>query len=96
MPGTALDIDVLENSCSTCHSEEPLALQDLINDIQADTEQRIEAARAAVGDDTPDWVVRALDYVEGDGSAGIHNYAYTDTLLDNVEVELNLTETEAE
>lgn len=96
MPGTALDIEMLENSCSTCHEEAPLALNDLIADIQADTTARIEGARAAMTDDTPEWVSTALDYIEGDGSAGIHNYAYTDTLLDTIEAELNLIETEAE
>jgi len=92
-PGEALDEATLQNSCSGCHEEDPAALGDLIDDIQVDTRARVENARAAVTDDTPDWVVTALDAVERDGSAGVHNYAYTDALLDAAEAELNLTAT---
>jgi hypothetical protein len=31
-----------------------------------------------------------LDFVDGDSSLGIHNYFYTDALLDAVEAELGL------
>lgn len=89
-PGEALDIEMLQDSCSGCHEEHPEALQELIDDIQVDVQARIDTAREAVDDDTPSWVVTALDALEGDGSAGMHNYAYTDSLLDAVEVELNL------
>lgn len=91
-PGDALDVEGLTDTCSACHTEAatPQALQQLIDDIQTDARQRIETARANVGETTPDWVVQALDFVEGDGSEGIHNYAYADALLDAVYIELGL------
>ena len=92
-PGEALDIENLQDSCSGCHEDVTAPnLQLLIDDIQADTRNRIEIAREALNDDTPDWVRVALDAIEGDGSAGMHNYAYTDELLDAIEAALNLTE----
>ncbi|NWF68134.1 MAG: hypothetical protein HXY40_03530 [Chloroflexi bacterium] len=86
LPGAALNVEGLTDTCSGCHAEavEPALLQELIDDIQNDTRQRLEQARAAVSADTPAWVTQALDFVEGDGSLGIHNYAYTDALLDAV------------
>lgn len=89
-PGAALDVDMLLDSCSGCHTEGPDALQQLIDDIQADTERRIEAARAALTDETAAWVGQTLDILEADGSGGLHNYAYSDEMLDAVEVELGL------
>jgi hypothetical protein len=90
-PGEAIDIAELEDTCSACHTETPQQLQQLIDDIQSDTVRRVENARAAVSDDTPDWVTTALDALGDGNSAGIHNYAYSDRLLDAVEVELNLS-----
>ncbi len=91
-PGDALDVEALQDTCSACHSEQadPAALQELIDTIQRSTQGRINAARDAVTDSTPDWVVQALDFVDGDGSQGIHNYEYSDRLLDAVEQELGL------
>ena len=57
-------------------------MQELIDDIQNNTHTRIDTARAAITDTTPAWVITALDFVERDGSYGIHNYAYSDALLD--------------
>lgn len=91
-PGTVPEGAPFDDSCSTCHEEGPELLAELITDIQDDTRARIDAARAAVSDETAEWVVTALDVVERDGSYGIHNYSYTDTLLDAVEVELGLAE----
>ncbi|MEO0560953.1 MAG: ammonia-forming cytochrome c nitrite reductase subunit c552 [Chloroflexota bacterium] len=94
-PAAAPDEEMLQDSCSGCHEETPASLGDLIDDIQVSTAERVEAARSAVNDDTPAWVSTALDAVERDGSNGVHNYAYTDALLDAVETELNLTDEEA-
>lgn len=94
-PGASLEVEGLMDTCSTCHEEGAAALQDLIDVIQADTMARIETARGAVSDATPDWVSIALDALESEGSAGIHNYAYTDALLDAVEIELELLAEEA-
>lgn len=92
MPGAALNVEALVDTCSACHSNvlTPELLQTLMDDIQADTQARIEAARAVVTDDTPEWVKQALDFVEKDGSLGVHNYAYADELLDAVFTELGL------
>ncbi|MFN8530544.1 MAG: cytochrome c3 family protein [Anaerolineae bacterium] len=82
----------LQDACSGCHSDVATAgeMRTLIDDIQSHTRARIEAARAAITDTTPQWVIDALDFVEGDGSYGIHNYAYADRLLDAVDTALGL------
>lgn len=92
-PGDALNFEALEDSCSTCHGEqaEPIAMQALIDDLQTGIANRVATAREAIDDDTPDWVILALDFVEGDGSGGVHNYVYTDRLLDEVESALGIT-----
>jgi hypothetical protein len=95
-PGAAIGLDGLQDSCSGCHSETPEQLQQLIDDIQADMRARIDAANAAITDDTPAWVRDAMRIVDGEGSAGIHNYAYSDALLDKVGIELGLYDAGAE
>lgn len=96
LPNDADDEAGLQDSCSGCHDEGRPQLQNLINDIRRDTRNRIEAARELMTESTPAWVGLALDFISGDGSAGIHNYAYADSLLDAVEVELGLFATESE
>ncbi|MBE0688543.1 MAG: hypothetical protein IH587_00295 [Anaerolineae bacterium] len=92
LPEQAFDVEGLTDSCSACHEEavSPELLQKLIDDVQTDTRARIDMARAALNAGTPPWVLEALDFVEGDGSLGIHNYAYADALLDAVFTELEL------
>jgi hypothetical protein len=92
LPGQAVDVAGLTDTCSACHSEaaDPAGLQRLIDDVQTSTQARIEAARAALSGATPEWVPIALEFVERDGSGGVHNYAYTDALLDAVDAELGL------
>jgi predicted CXXCH cytochrome family protein len=91
-PSVVIDEPLLQDSCTHCHTEvpSPALMQELIDDIQANTQTRIDMARAAITDNTPAWVVTALDFVERDGSLGIHNYAYSDALLDAVYEALNL------
>jgi predicted CXXCH cytochrome family protein len=91
-PGVVVTQPMLEDSCSGCHGEEasPELLQELIEDIQSNTRERIDTARAAVTETTPEWITQALDFVEGDGSLGIHNYAYSDAVLDEVYEALSL------
>lgn len=93
LPGPAVNVEGLQDSCTTCHRRQVngTQMQALIDDVQADTRARLDAL-AAVRDTAPDWVQTALAFVEGDGSLGIHNYAYTDRLLDAVEAELGLDE----
>jgi hypothetical protein len=92
MPGAVLDVEGLTDTCSECHADdaEPVLLQQLIDDIQSNTRARLDTARAAVTADSPVWVTLALDFVEGDGSLGIHNYSYSDSILDAVFTELGL------
>lgn len=92
LPGVAVTEPMLEDSCSGCHEEvaTPELMQALIDDIQTNTQTRIDAARVAITASTPLWVTQALDFVEGDGSLGIHNYTYSDAVLDAVYAELNL------
>ncbi len=89
-PGTATD--GLEDSCTTCHSGVVTAtdVQTVIDEVQNNIRARLDTARAAMRDDCAPWVQSALDFVEGDGSLGIHNYIYTDTLLDTAEVALGI------
>jgi predicted CXXCH cytochrome family protein len=90
-PGAALEVEALDDSCTTCHEEQAdaAAMQALIDDTQAGTEARLEAIRNSLQGDEPVWVSQALEFIEGDGSLGIHNYAYTDALLDAIEAEIN-------
>jgi predicted CXXCH cytochrome family protein len=92
LPGVAVTEPMLEDNCSGCHEEvaTPELMQALIDDIQANTQARIDQARAAISETPPQWVTDALDFVEGDGSLGIHNYTYSDAVLDAVFAELNL------
>ncbi|MGQ9908210.1 MAG: cytochrome c3 family protein [Candidatus Flexifilum sp.] len=94
LPGAVLDLEGLKDNCTICHTElvTAEALQAFIDDVQRDTQARIDAARAAVTAETPVWVGQALDFVAGDGSRGIHNYAYADAVLDAVFDELGLFE----
>ncbi|HYO88299.1 MAG TPA: cytochrome c3 family protein [Candidatus Limnocylindrales bacterium] len=93
MPGAALDVEALLDTCSPCHAEQatPAALQALIDDTQNSVRMRIEAVRAAMPRTAPDWAVQALDFVEGDGSYGMHNFVYADLILDELEADLGLT-----
>ena len=92
LPGPAAKVEGLQDSCLTCHKQQVNAqqMQELIDDVQADTRARLDVIQAAVQDNTADWAKNALAFVEGDASLGIHNYAYTDALLDAVEAELGL------
>jgi predicted CXXCH cytochrome family protein len=92
LPGATLDLEGVIDTCAECHGDQvdPPTMQKLIDDIQQDTKARIEQARAAVNASTPDWVITVLDFVEGDGSNGVHNYAYADELLDAVFAEMGL------
>ncbi len=92
LPGPATRAEGLPDSCLGCHNKQvnAIQMQALIDDVQADTRARLETLKAAVTDTTADWARTALAFVEGDGSLGIHNYAYTDALLDALEAEFGL------
>ncbi len=91
IPGEAEDMP--PDSCSTCHTDLSAGdLQSLVQDTQASVRSRLSIAWARVGSITEpeagtdakqlyDRTVAALTFVQNDGSQGVHNYAYTDALL---------------
>ncbi|MBK9125804.1 MAG: ammonia-forming cytochrome c nitrite reductase subunit c552 [Chloroflexi bacterium] len=95
-PVLAFGVEGLPDACSDCHGTqaEPALIEQLINDVQDSTRERLDAARALVTPTTPEWIVEALDFVENDGSLGMHNYAYADALLDAVYEALGLYDTD--
>lgn len=81
------------DACSGCHTDLTLGdLQSLIKDTQAAVQGRITLIEMRLGTvaspaaDSPtaaqyNQVLAALAFVKGDGSLGVHNYAYVDALL---------------
>lgn len=94
MPEVALNVPEITDGCTECHQEQASseAIQILMNDIQADTQTRLDAIGAQITDTTPEWVITALDFVTNDGSLGVHNYTYTDALLDAIETALGMSQ----
>jgi len=93
----ALAEDGQSDTCSQCHDGLTRAdLQLLIDDTQKVVRNRLENIAAdlenAEGGNL-DAVQVALAFVENDGSFGVHNYGYTDTLLRFAEQELAPTPT---
>lgn len=86
------------NACSACHETLTVGdLQSLVDDTQAAVRGRLATARARLASvdptESPDryqQVSMALDFVQGDGSLGVHNYAYTAALMDYAEYSLAL------
>lgn len=85
-PVVTFDVEGLTDSCTSCHGDQanPSAMGRLIADIQAATQLRLDTARSLTNSSSPAWITEALDFVEHDGSLGIHNYTYSDALLDAV------------
>lgn len=80
------------DTCTHCHTDLTKAYgQRFITELQGDTLQRILEiqSRLEIGQ-YPDWVHEATAMVAGDGSLGVHNVAYTEALLDEVERALGL------
>ncbi len=83
------------DSCTGCHTNiSPEAMQQHIQDTQESIALRLQTTNEALrsNPDAPGWVTRALEFVETDGSLGIHNYAYIDTLLYKIEAQLGLVQ----
>lgn len=91
-PAGAADIENLQDACTTCHTdiEDPVQMQNLIDSVQSNVTDRIAIAQERIADDSPEWVMQAITAIEGDGSRGIHNFAYTNTMLTAVETELGI------
>lgn len=97
LPGDVVDFEGLSDGCTTCHTEylDGPGIQQLVDDVQADVQSRLQAAQAAVSASSPQWVSDTLAFVEGDNSLGIHNYAYTLALLSASEKALGLAPADA-
>lgn len=92
LPGQVVDFEGLSDGCTTCHTDylDGAGVQQLVDDVQADVQMRLQAAQAVLVATSPQWVANALEFVAGDGSRGIHNYAYTQALLSASEKALGL------
>ena len=87
------DVNLPMDSCTSCHDDLSADyMASFITKTQEETKHRLLIAQTAVDEsnDVAPWVIEALAFVENDGSYGVHNYAYANTLLDAVEVELQL------
>ncbi|HLA44177.1 MAG TPA: cytochrome c3 family protein, partial [Aggregatilineales bacterium] len=94
IPGATDELAI--DSCTGCHTDlSPDYLGDFIAGAQEKVTTRLENANTALAnvENPPEWVTTALTAVEGDGSGGVHNVAYTTALLDAVELELGLVQT---
>lgn len=94
LPASAAESSGIQDSCTGCHSEQVngQTMRELISTIQNDTRTRYDVVRAALNNSSPSWLTETLQIIEGDGSWGIHNYAYTSALLSSAERELGLRE----
>ncbi len=87
--------DIRGDSCTSCHTDlSPDYIERFIQNTQSGVAERLKTAqdRLAQTPDSADWIKTVLDFVTNDGSMGVHNYAYSDALLNAVEVELGLTQ----
>jgi predicted CXXCH cytochrome family protein len=80
------------DTCTSCHSDLTTAYsQRFITNQQSKTLRRILDIQSLLENgEYPAWVSDAAGFVSGDGSLGIHNVAYTETLLDSLESTLGL------
>lgn len=99
LPGAS---DALPSACEGCHTDLTTTdLSLLVHDTQDAVKARLASALARLGNvPEPDagsdaealyeQVVEALNFVQNDGSLGIHNYAYVDALLTKADQNLSL------
>jgi predicted CXXCH cytochrome family protein len=87
------------DACTGCHTDlEPGDMLYIVEDTQAAVSNRLSLARGRLSavdvstleDDTLyNQVLQAIDFVQNDGSNGVHNYLYADALLDFAEHNLS-------
>lgn len=84
----------MSSTCTGCHTELTVAYAErFITEAETDSEQRLATIENALNSEAvPAWVLDAVNMLEADGSHGVHNVAYTDALLNAVEVQLGLVE----
>lgn len=93
LPGST--VEGQPDSCTSCHDDLTQEyMQQFIEDTQGGVLERLTNLQVALGSnpDAEAWVKTAVDFIVGDGSAGIHNYAYTTSLLAQSEFALGLTQ----
>ncbi|MBN1563822.1 MAG: hypothetical protein JXA10_08280 [Anaerolineae bacterium] len=86
---------IQNDSCTSCHTDlSPEYIERFVSDTQSGVAERLKESqdRLTQTPDAPEWITTVLEFVTNDGSMGVHNYAYTDALLNAVEVELGLTQ----
>jgi predicted CXXCH cytochrome family protein len=84
-----------EDTCTTCHTDlDPAYMADFVAGTQEAVTGRLEVLNTALeqNPDAPVWVGDAITFVEGDGSLGVHNFAYTDALLSAAAQELGVVQ----
>ncbi len=91
----------IQSVCASCHTDLTNGdTQYLVTDIQESVRGRLTLARTRLSSVAPPEegsaaealyheVMLALDFVQNDGSLGVHNYQYADTLLDFAEFSLS-------
>jgi predicted CXXCH cytochrome family protein len=81
-------------TCTECHTELTVAYaQRFITGQQEDTAQRLAVIEASLNAETaPQWVTEATRLVKADSSGGVHNVAYTEALLNAVELQLGFVQ----
>lgn len=93
LPGAITDDQ--PDSCTGCHSDLSQSyMQEFVDQTQVGVRERLTDLEVAVGrnPDTPDWVRTAVAFIAGDGSLGIHNFAYTSALLNRSGQEMGITQ----
>ncbi|MBI5928650.1 MAG: hypothetical protein HY862_05035 [Chloroflexi bacterium] len=83
------------DTCTSCHTDlGQTYAQNFIQNTQDEIHQRLVNAEAAYAQQTnPEtWIRTILDFIGQDGSLGIHNFSYTDALLDKAELSLGLVQ----
>ncbi len=83
------------DSCTGCHKDLSREyMQRFVDETQSGILKRLTDAQIAVGSRTnvPAWVTKALAFVSGDGSLGVHNFSYASSLLDAAALELGIVQ----
>jgi hypothetical protein len=88
------------SACVECHEDlQPVDVKYLVEDTRAAVTERLTAATVRLSTITPpvgdsqaqaahERITQILNFIQGDGSLGMHNYAYTDALLTTAEESL--------
>lgn len=87
--------DTPPDTCTGCHADlTPDYIEQFVEGTREKTAERLQTVETSLASaaDVPEWVQTVVDFVKGDGSLGIHNYAYTDALLDAVELQMGLVQ----